>query len=306
MYYFSTVPGTNQQKQQQQQQQQQIPSLVYASITKNRREANIIPSPSNEAMWSLSFTTLLPCLLIILLSFILNPNVVHSLEIPHQFESDDYYKVLGLNKHNNTPSKEIKKSYHRLALQYHPDKVKHQSDSEEKQVAETIFVKISEAYDVLGDERLRSIYDRYGKNGLEVHKRGMDPEAAGFGRGKRYYSHRNSDGSSSNRQGQRPGGSPTSFKFKFNDGFDPFETQESPGKNKQSNGHSRHFHFSSGGKTWTTNDWESSSNSPFGMLILIALFSFMIFIALFIIILILAITFFPITLYLIWRCVRKR
>ena len=42
---------------------------------------------------------------------------------------------------------------------------------------------MSEAYAILSDEEKRNIYDKYGKQGLEAHERGIDPEAAGFGRG---------------------------------------------------------------------------------------------------------------------------
>jgi hypothetical protein len=94
-----------------------------------------------------------------------------------QFFSDDYYTVLGLNK--RAKPKDIKKAYRKLALQYHPDKV----SNEEKEEAEKIFVSVSEAYAILSDEEKRKIYDKYGKQGLEAHERGIDPEAAGFGGG---------------------------------------------------------------------------------------------------------------------------
>lgn len=241
--------------------------------------------------------------LLILISLIIG----QCLKIPRQFESNDYYKVLGLNK-NFAPAKEIKKAYHKLALQYHPDKVKNQNDAKEKQLAEAVFVKISEAYDVLGDDKLKSIYDRYGKNGLDSYKRGVDPEAAGFGRRSRQRSNGGgsaSNGRSSYHRSKPNGAGGSSFKFKFNDDFDPFET---PGGRRQNHKTSdfSHFHFSSGGKTWTMNDFQSSSNSPFALLLLVLAFLFMIITSLFIIGLVLAITFFPITLYLIWRCVRKQ
>ena len=55
-------------------------------------------------------------------------------------QEGDYYSVLGLRK--GTSSKEIKKAYKKLALQYHPDKCKDCSD-EEKQMNETKFVEVS-------------------------------------------------------------------------------------------------------------------------------------------------------------------
>jgi len=92
-----------------------------------------------------------------------------------QFESDDYYEVLGLDR--KAKDKEIKSSYRKLALKYHPDKV----SDEEKEDAEKIFVKVSEAYAVLSDKEKRNIYDKYGKGGLEAFERGQDPASAGFG-----------------------------------------------------------------------------------------------------------------------------
>lgn len=97
-----------------------------------------------------------------------------------QFNSDDYYTVLGLSK-KSAKTKDIKKAYRKLALEYHPDKIK--GDEKDKEQAEEIFVKVSEAYAVLSDEKTKKIYDKYGKRGLELHEKGMDPEAAGFGGG---------------------------------------------------------------------------------------------------------------------------
>ena len=95
-----------------------------------------------------------------------------------QFDSDDYYEVLGVSK--NAPAKKIKSAYRKLALQYHPDKVK---EGDDKEKSEQIFVKVSEAYSILSDETKKGIYDKYGKNGLDAHANGMNPEDAGFGGG---------------------------------------------------------------------------------------------------------------------------
>jgi len=74
-------------------------------------------------------------------------------------ESDDFYAILGLNK-QATPD-EIKKAYKKAALKWHPDK-----NPDTKAEAEKKFQRISEAYDVLSDEKKRNIYDRFGKSGL--------------------------------------------------------------------------------------------------------------------------------------------
>ncbi|AGF85458.1 hypothetical protein QJ854_gp324 [Moumouvirus goulette] len=65
---------------------------------------------------------------------------------------DNYYKILGLNK--NASKKEIKNSYKKLVLKYHPDKNKNIDTS-------NIFQKIIEAYEVLSDENKRKEYDNF-------------------------------------------------------------------------------------------------------------------------------------------------
>lgn len=55
---------------------------------------------------------------------------------------------------------EIKSSYRKLAMQYHPDRNPNNPDAEEK------FKEASEAYAVLADGEKRSLYDRYGHAGV--------------------------------------------------------------------------------------------------------------------------------------------
>lgn len=62
----------------------------------------------------------------------------------------DYYKILGVLR--SSTKEEIKKSYRRLALQYHPDRNKDLS-------ADSMIKEINEAYDVLGDEVRRANYN---------------------------------------------------------------------------------------------------------------------------------------------------
>lgn len=71
----------------------------------------------------------------------------------------DYYKVLEIQRSATTT--DIKKSYRRLALKWHPDK---NPDNQEE--ATSRFRELSEAYEVLIDEKKRKIYDQYGKEGL--------------------------------------------------------------------------------------------------------------------------------------------
>jgi molecular chaperone DnaJ len=77
----------------------------------------------------------------------------------------DYYEVLSVQK--NASKDEIKNSYRRLALQYHPDRNK-APEAEEK------FKEISEAYAVLSDDDKRKKYDTYGHVGTEDVFRGSE------------------------------------------------------------------------------------------------------------------------------------
>lgn len=63
----------------------------------------------------------------------------------------DYYKILNVKK--QATQEEIKKSYHKLALKYHPDKNDNKEDAEKK------FKEIVEAYEVLSDENKRARYN---------------------------------------------------------------------------------------------------------------------------------------------------
>ncbi|TDB84189.1 molecular chaperone DnaJ [Actinomadura sp. KC216] len=63
----------------------------------------------------------------------------------------DYYKVLGVAK--TASQEEIKKSYRKLARKYHPDANKGDTDAEDR------FKEVSEAYDVLSDNKRRKEYD---------------------------------------------------------------------------------------------------------------------------------------------------
>jgi curved DNA-binding protein CbpA len=101
-------------------------------------------------------------------------------EQPSNAQPDDYYGALGLRK--GASHKEIKTAYRKLALKYHPDKV----EEKDKEKSEDKFVKISQAYAVLGDEDKREVYDKYGKQGVDNLESGNDPRqfgSGGFGAG---------------------------------------------------------------------------------------------------------------------------
>lgn len=69
-------------------------------------------------------------------------------------EKKDYYELLGLDK--NADSAKIKSAYRRNAMKYHPDKNPNDAEAEAK------FKEINEAYEVLSDDKKRSMYDRMG------------------------------------------------------------------------------------------------------------------------------------------------
>jgi molecular chaperone DnaJ len=71
----------------------------------------------------------------------------------------DYYEVLGVAK--GADSDTIKKAYRKLAMKYHPDRNQGNAEAEEK------FKEASEAYEVLSDEKKRSMYDQYGHDGMK-------------------------------------------------------------------------------------------------------------------------------------------
>ncbi len=84
----------------------------------------------------------------------------------------DYYETLGVSK--QASADEIKKSFRKLAMQYHPDR--NPNDKE----AETKFKEINEAYEVLKDEQKRAAYDRFGHQAFTGGQGGGNPFGGGF------------------------------------------------------------------------------------------------------------------------------
>lgn len=82
----------------------------------------------------------------------------------------DYYDILEISR--SATAEEIKKAYRKKAIQFHPDKNPGDSEAERK------FKEVSEAYEVLSDEKKRQMYDRYGKEG--VHRGAAGAAGQGF------------------------------------------------------------------------------------------------------------------------------
>src|SRR5512143_911216 len=70
----------------------------------------------------------------------------------------DYYEVLGVGR--SASPEEIKKSYRKLAMQFHPDRNPGNKEAEEK------FKEAAEAYEVLGEPEKRRRYDQFGHEGM--------------------------------------------------------------------------------------------------------------------------------------------
>ena len=84
----------------------------------------------------------------------------------------DYYEILDVPK--GASAAEIKKSYRRLAMKYHPDRNTEDVDAESK------FKEAKEAYEVLKDDDKRAAYDRFGHEGLRAGQGGGSYGAEGF------------------------------------------------------------------------------------------------------------------------------
>lgn len=160
----------------------------------------------------------------------------------------DYYETLGVDK--KADKAEIKKAYRKLAKKYHPDTNAGDAHAEE------MFKDVTEAYNVLGDEKKRKLYDEFGFAGLQE---GFSEEAArqaaqgGFGGFGGFGGNGSFSGSYSSN-----GGPFTHQEFHFENGsgdmddiFSMFGDMFSHGGSSESRGSYSTNGFSGNGSGWS-------------------------------------------------------
>src|SRR3984885_2505736 len=96
--------------------------------------------------------------------------------MPVQYK--DYYESLGVSR--TASDAEIKKSFRKLAREFHPDVAKDKKRAEEK------FKEINEAYEVLSDPAKRKKYDELGANWKQGAEFRPPPGYENFGGGQTF------------------------------------------------------------------------------------------------------------------------
>ncbi|KAJ1666299.1 hypothetical protein IW140_005221 [Coemansia sp. RSA 1813] len=105
----------------------------------------------------------------------------HTSQARHTVPRRTHYAVLGV--HENANAQEIKSAYYKLSKRWHPDTNKGTAEDAHK-----MFLKISEAYSVLGNDRSRKDYDR---TLLRAGGPSRRTDGSGFGSPSMYHRYRN-------------------------------------------------------------------------------------------------------------------
>ncbi|MBX6358857.1 MAG: J domain-containing protein [Acidobacterium ailaaui] len=87
-------------------------------------------------------------------------------------QNKDYYAILGIKK--TATQDEVRKAFRKLARKYHPDVNPGDKKAEEK------FKEISEAHDILSDEKKRKIYDQFGFYSDQIDPAAAEAAARGY------------------------------------------------------------------------------------------------------------------------------
>jgi molecular chaperone DnaJ len=122
----------------------------------------------------------------------------------------DYYAMLGVSR--QAKPEEIRKAYRRLARKHHPDLNPGSKTAEEK------FKGISEAYEILSDEKKRKIYDQFGFYADNIPAGGYGPAAPGSA-GAPGFDFSGFDFSEQGPEVEKPGGFGSSFRDLFSQVF---------------------------------------------------------------------------------------
>mmetsp|Transcript_38457 Transcript_38457/g.63727 ORF Transcript_38457/g.63727 Transcript_38457/m.63727 type:complete len:263 (+) Transcript_38457:84-872(+) len=91
--------------------------------------------------------------------------VVHEAKANTQSNKEDLYAALGIQR--TASIKEIREAYRKQAKLWHPDK--HTSSNEARAEASARFEQVKKAYELLGDEEKRGVYDATGETEWEIY-----------------------------------------------------------------------------------------------------------------------------------------